>query len=243
MREIRLEENSAAFAFAEQLFAGRIDAVVFMTGAGARTLLEALESRYPREKTVSALAGLVIVARGPKPIGVLREFKIPVGVIVPEPNTWREVLATLDQRPGGFAIEGKRVAVQEYGVVNEVFVKELRTRGTEVVRVPVYRWGLPDDLEPLRKALHAIVNRDARVILFTNAMQVESVLQLAAKDGIEHDLREALQDCVVCSVGPTCSETLVKHNICVDVEPEHPRMGMLVYEAARRAAVLLAAID
>jgi hypothetical protein len=33
--------------------------------------------------------------------------------------------------------------------------------------------GLPDDLEPLRKALHAIVNRDAHVILFTNAMQLE----------------------------------------------------------------------
>jgi uroporphyrinogen-III synthase len=243
MREIGLEENSAAFAFAEQLFAGRIDAVIFMTGVGARALLEALETRYPREKVVSALAAAVIVARGPKPIAVLRELKIPVAVIVPEPNTWREVLATLDRRPGGFAIEGKRVAVQEYGVVNEVFLAELRTRGAEVVRVPVYRWGLPDDLEPLRKALHEIVNREAHVILFTNAMQVESVLQVAAADGMEHNLRDALQRCVVCSVGPTCSEALAARNVRVDVEPEHPKMGALVYEAAQRAAVLLAAID
>jgi uroporphyrinogen-III synthase len=122
MREIGLEENSAAFAFAEQLLADRIDAVIFMTGVGARTLLDALETRYPREKTVNALAEVVIVARGPKPVAVLRELKIPVGVIVPEPNTWREVLATLDRRPGGFAIDGKRVAVQEYGIVNEVFL-------------------------------------------------------------------------------------------------------------------------
>jgi len=243
MREIPLEENSAAFAFAEQLFSGRIDAVIFMTGVGARTLLDALETRYPREKTVNALAEVVVVARGPKPIGVLREFKIPVGVIVPEPNTWREVLATLDRHPGGFAIEGKRIAVQEYGVVNELFLAELRTRRAEVVRVPVYRWGLPDDVGPIRHALHAIVNGDAHIILFTNAIQVESMLQIAAADGMERDLRDALPRCVVCSIGPTCSEMLTARHIRVDVEPGHPKMGMLVHEAARRAAALLRAIN
>jgi uroporphyrinogen-III synthase len=88
-----------------------------------------------------------------------------------------------------------------------------------------------------------IVNREAHVILFTNAMQVESVLRTAVAEGLEHDLREALQSCVICSVGPTCSAALATHNIRVDVEPEHPKMGILVYEAAQRAAVLLAAID
>jgi len=44
MREIPLEENPAAFAFAEQLFAKRVDAVILMTGVGTETLVEVLEA-------------------------------------------------------------------------------------------------------------------------------------------------------------------------------------------------------
>ena len=239
MREIPLEENPAAFAFAEELLAGRLNAVIFMTGVGARTLVEVLKTRYPQERIVQALAGLLIVARGPKPIAVLRELQIPVGVAVPEPNTWREVLSTLEQRPQGFAFEGRRIAVQEYGITNAAFLEELKKRGAEVVRVPVYRWGLPEDLGPLRQALRAIVSGDARVVLFTNAMQVESVLQVAAEEGLREQLLQAFARCVVGSVGPTCSETLAAHHIRVDIEPQHPKMGPLVYEAAQRSAELL----
>jgi len=239
MREIPLEENPAAFAFAEELLAGRLDAVIFMTGVGARTLMEVLKTRYPQEKIVRALTEVLVVARGPKPIAVLREFQIPVAVAVPEPNTWREVLHTLEQRPGGFALEGRRVAVQEYGVTNTAFLDELGKRGAQVIRVLVYRWGLPQDLGPLRQALRAIVNGDAAVVLFTNAMQVESVLQIAAEEGFQQQVLQAFERCVVGSVGPTCSETLAAHHIRVDIEPEHPKMGMLVYEAALRVSELL----
>jgi len=239
MREIPLEENPAAFAFAEELLAGRLDAVIFMTGVGARTLMEVLKTRYPQEKIVRALTEVLVVARGPKPIAVLREFQIPVGVAVPEPNTWREVLHTLEQRPKDFALEGKRIAVQEYGITNAAFLDELGKRGAQVIPVPVYRWGLPQDIGPLRQALRTIVAGDAQVILFTNAMQVESVLQIAAEEGFQQNLLQAFERCVVGSVGPTCSETLAAHHIRVDIEPEHPKMGMLVYAAALRVSELL----
>lgn len=239
MREIPLEENPAAFAFAEELLAGRLDAVIFMTGVGARTLLEVLKTRYPQERIVRALTQLVVVARGPKPIAVLREFQIPVSVAVPEPNTWREVLHTLEQQPQGFALQGRRVAVQEYGATNAAFLDELRKRGAQVIRVPVYRWELPQDLGPLRQALRAIVDGDAPVVLFTNAMQVESVLRIAAQESLQQQLLQAFERCVVGSVGPTCSEALAAHHIRVDIEPEHPKMGMLVYEVAQRVSKLL----
>ena len=102
LREVPLEENEAAFAFGEALFAGRLDAVIFMTGVGARRLIEVLETRHAREKIVQALAGITVVARGPKPVKVLRELKVPVTIAVPEPNTWREVLEELDENlPAG----------------------------------------------------------------------------------------------------------------------------------------------
>jgi uroporphyrinogen-III synthase len=201
--------------------------------------MEVVKTRYSQERIVRALTDLLVVARGPKPIAVLREFLIPIRVAVPEPNTWREVLRTLEQHPNGFTLEGRRVAVQEYGISNAAFLDELRKRGAEVIRVPVYRWGLPQDLGPLRQALRAIVDGTARVILFTNAMQVESVLQVAAEEGLQQQLLRSFKGCVVGSVGPTCSEALAAHRVRVDIEPEHPKMGMLVYEAAQLAAQLL----
>jgi uroporphyrinogen decarboxylase len=239
VREIPLGSNSAAFEFAERLLADKLDGVIFMTGVGTRTLLEALETRHPRDEIVHALARLTVVARGPKPAKVLQEFKIPITITVPEPNTWREILAALDESPRGFTLQGSRVAVQDYGIPNEAFIQELRDRGAEVLRVPVYRWALPEELGPLRHALEAIIAGTARVALFTNAAQVYHLVQVAAENGLKEKLLKAFEGCVICSVGPTCSEALIANGIAVDLEPEHPRMGALVHEAGKRAAKLL----
>jgi uroporphyrinogen-III synthase len=70
-------------------------------------------------------------------------------------------------------------------------------------------------------------------------MQLESVLYIAAEESFQQQLLQAFERCIVGSVGPTCSEALAAHHIRVDIEPEHPKMGMLVYEAAQRASELL----
>ena len=239
MREIPLDENPAAFAFAEKLFAGELDAVIFTTGVGTRTLLEVLEGRHPREEIVRALSKTIVVARGPKPSKALREIQIPIAIVVPEPNTWHEILQALEENSRGFKLEGSRVAVQEYGVSNEAFLGQLRARRAEVLRVPVYRWALPEDTGPLRGALEAIVGGRTRVVLFTNAVQVDHLLRLASEQGLKQRLLETLRNAVVCSVGPTCSEALAASGISVDLEPEHGKMGALVREAAGKAPALL----
>ena len=65
---------------------------------------------------MAALKHVAVVVRGPKPTAVLREMGVPITVTVPEPNTWREILAELDARRDKVPLEGRRVAVQEYGV-------------------------------------------------------------------------------------------------------------------------------
>src|SRR5579862_9472490 len=143
LREVPLEENAPALAFGEALFAGRLDAAIFMTGVGARRLFEVLETRHAREKIVHALSGITVVARGPKPVKILREYQVPITITVPEPNTWHEILHELDGNSAKFALAGSRVAVQEYGVPNPDFLAALGERGAEVMRVPVYQWTLP----------------------------------------------------------------------------------------------------
>jgi len=240
MREIPLEENPAALAFADRLFAGQLDAVIFMTGVGAETLIQVLDTRYPRERTVQALSQLFVVARGPKPLKVLRALDVPVAIVAPEPNTWREILGAWERNAQNMPLKGTRIAVQEYGVPNQDFLRQLRERGAQVSEVPVYRWGLPEDVAPLRHAIEAIVEGRARVILFTNAVQLEHVLRVASEQGFLEKLREALGHCVLGSIGPTCSAAIAAAGLPVDFESSHPKMGLLVHEAAAKAGQLLA---
>ena len=56
LREVPLEEDAAALAFATALLAGRLDAVIFMTGVGTRRLIEVLDdAATARENRTSAL--------------------------------------------------------------------------------------------------------------------------------------------------------------------------------------------
>src|SRR3989442_1369073 len=139
------------------------------------------------------------------------------------------------------AYGGRPLAVQEYGISNLELLQGLKERGAEVTRVPVYRWGLPLDLAPLRAALHAIADGRVRVVLFTNANQVENVMQVARDAGLDERVRAALARGVVASVGPIASESLRNHGLAVDVEPPHPKMGPLVKEASLRCHQILQA--
>src|SRR5438128_5771 len=95
LREVPLESNAEALDFARSLLDGKFDAVVFLTGVGARTLAAAIDRDHPRDAFVAALARTKVIVRGPKPLAVLREWQVPVWAAAPEPNTWRELVAEL----------------------------------------------------------------------------------------------------------------------------------------------------
>jgi uroporphyrinogen-III synthase len=101
--------------------------------------------------------------------------------------------------------------------------------------VPVYRWTLPHDLEPLRRAARSIADGAIDVVLFTTATQVAHLLEVARQSGIETQVRNGLARMAVASVGPTTSAELREQGVSVDIEPAHPKMGFLVREAAERA--------
>ena len=239
LREVPLEENPVALTFGEELLAGRYQMIIFLTGVGTRTLFELLERRHSREELVAALKRMTVVVRGPKPTAVLREMGVPITVAAPEPNTWREILAALQARRTELPLEGRHVAVQEYGVPNAELVRELEARGAAVTRVPVYRWTLPEDLGPLRSAIGAIIAGEVDLALFTNVVQVVHLFQVAEREGVADELRQAFRRVVIASIGPTASTGLREYGLEVDLEAQHSRMGYLVKEAAEAAATLL----
>jgi uroporphyrinogen-III synthase len=237
MREVPLADNPVAREFARRLVDGDIDVVILLTGVGTRALVAAVEPDCPRDRLASALAGVVTVARGPKPVAALRELGLTPTVTIPEPNTWREILAAT-----GNVVEvaGRRVAVQEYGTENAELIAGLQRRGAQVLRVPVYRWALPEDTRPLRAAVCSLVAGDIDIALFTSATQVEHMVRIAAEEGVDAGLPAAFGRIVVASIGPVCSEALRAHGFPVDLEPAHPKMGQLVREVAARGRALLA---
>jgi uroporphyrinogen-III synthase len=170
MREVPLESNEDAFSFAKALMAGQFDLVLFLTGAGAKILFNAVLTRFPREEFLAALKQTKIAVRGPKPVAALREFGVAADIVSPEPSTWREVLDSVDAAyPDG--IGGLRVAVQEYGAVNSALLEGLAQRGAQVTRVPVYQWAVSDNLDEIRATVGAVLRGEFEVLLFLTGIQ------------------------------------------------------------------------
>lgn len=239
MREVPLQDNTEALAFAHELAEGGFDMVIFLTGVGARALARVVETVYPREEFVAALRRVGVVARGPKPVAALQEMGVPIALVVPEPNTWRDLLRALDENAHLLPLSGRRVAVQEYGASNAELLAGLGQRGARVTRVPVYQWALPEDTRPLRSAVEAISGGEIDMALFTTSVQVLHLLQMAKDMKAEESLRRGFARIVVGSIGPVTSEALREHDLHPDFEPAHPKMGFLVAEAAQRGAQLL----
>ncbi|TKB61597.1 MAG: uroporphyrinogen-III synthase [Nitrospira sp.] len=154
LREIPLGDNSIVHEFGARLMAGRIDLLILLTGIGATTLFDLLKTRYPWPTVLTALQRCTIVARGPKPVAALKAAGLQATLTVPEPNTWIDLISTLDKhRP----VKELRVAVQEYGISNPDLLRALEQRGAEVFPVPIYKWALLEDLAPIRHALDEIM--------------------------------------------------------------------------------------
>ena len=237
MREVPLEDNYAAFEFGTRLLSSQVEVVVFLTGAGVRELFRVMETRYTRDRLVNALSTIVTVARGPKPVAALRALGLNPTLAIPEPNTWREVLSSISR---SMQLEGKRVAVQEYGVSNRDLIAGLEARGAQVLTVPVYRWALPEQRGALRDAASSIAKGQTDVVLFTSSAQVTNLIQIADAAGIGPELRQQVRKAVVGSIGPVCSQELRAHGIEPDFEPAHSKLGHLVKEAAARSEKVLA---
>jgi uroporphyrinogen-III synthase len=238
-REVPEGPNEDELKFAAELQQDKYGAVIFLTGVGTRHLANAIASVCPREKLVAALARTKTVARGPKPVAVLREFGVVPTLTVPEPNTWRELVQTLDQNADKVPLSGQVVAIQEYGIPSTELYAALAERGAKVFPVHVYKWEPPEDIAPLRDAISALSRGEIDVVMFTSSVQIHHLFQFADEMKLRESLTKGLGRAVVVSIGPTTSSTLRDFGITVDLEPSHPKMGYLVKEAAEQGRALL----
>ncbi|MEM9643359.1 MAG: uroporphyrinogen-III synthase, partial [Planctomycetota bacterium] len=178
MREVPIEPNRAAIDFAYRVMTGEISTVVLMTGVGFRYLLRAIERHVDRTRFLEALSDITTICRGPKPAAALREVGLTATHRVPEPNTWRDLLQTIDKH---VPIANQVVGLQEYGVTNASLIAGLEARGATVENVKVYGWEFPEDTQPLQDNISAIAQGQRDVLLLTSAHQVVNMLRMAER--------------------------------------------------------------
>jgi len=237
MREVPLEDQHHAFEFADILLGGNLDGIILLTGVGTRMLVEAMCLQHPHEAIHSALQDLPKLCRGPKPVAYLKTVSMKPTLVAPEPNTWRELIAEFDRVD--YPLQGKKIAIQEYGHSNPDLEEALRQRGVEIIPIPVYGWKLPEDTSLLESALKTIAAGNADIALFTSAQQVQNVFEVAKAMDSYDDIHRELNQMLVASVGPITTEALEKFHVAVKLEPEHPKMGHLIKCLSENATRLL----
>lgn len=231
VQERALDDSSDAIRFVERMEAGEFDMLICMTGVGLAFWRDQVAKEAPPERLGAALRRLTIVSRGPKPLPILRELGARADILVPEPNTWKEIVEAVALRPE------RRIAVQEYGRPNPEMNAALEKLGASVAPLVLYRWDLPEDLEPLRAAVRRLANRDIDVVLFTSSIQLDHLTTIAQELGMEAKVMDALRSfTAVASVGPVMTAAVESAGLPVDIVPVHPKMAALVKAASDSSA-------
>ena len=229
LREVPVADVAPLRAWLAALAAERFDVVLFLTGVGCRALLERAAADGVLDSVRAGLARARVVARGPKPVRVLKEYGVRIDFVPPEPNTSDELLAELTT----WALAGKAVGVQLYGG-STPFLERLRaglaTLGARVHEVMPYQWEGPVDDGAVRRLIAACLAGEIDALAIFSSSQIHNLFAIAEAHEQAAALQRALNDprVLVAAVGPVAAEAVAAHGVTVDLLPDRPKMGHLL---------------
>jgi uroporphyrinogen-III synthase len=224
LEEKPVENPDELRTFINHVLTGRIDIMIFLTGVGARFLINESEAMGLKDQFLKALEKLTIVVRGPKPVNALRQFGLRVDV-VPQTATTEGVIETLQSRD----LNGRHIGVQLYGTPNPQLVSALESKGAKVTPVQVYAYGAAADSGAVNTLISSILSGHIQVVAFTSAPQVRMLFDFAMQAGLAEALARSLQTAVtVASIGEVTSRALTEKGIAAKIVPTQPKMGAMV---------------
>ena len=230
LQEIYLKDSPEVRQLVQDVCSGSVEVVVLLTGVGTRALIETAAAMGREEEFIRCLDQRTVIARSPKPARVLRQNKIHIDIMPPEPFTSEDLLNAV----ADIDLKNRELAVQAYGFPNGFLTKGLSDLGARVREVTLYNWGLPEDLGPVFQMIDDLEQRKIDAVAFTSQPQPANLMTIAGQAGKEESLRKSLNGpgVVVASVGPVCTRGLSRAGINADVEPDHPHMGNLIQALA-----------
>jgi uroporphyrinogen-III synthase len=233
LREVPVEDDAPVNRWLDALAEARFHTVLFLTGVGCRMLLEHARRRGQLEAALVGLAAARVVARGPKPVQVLKEHAVRIDFVPPEPNTSDEILAEMAR----WDLRGKALGLQLYGGVTPCLERlraGLALVGAQVHEVLPYRWEGPADQRSVAALIDACLDGQVDALAIFSSSQIHNLFAVADEHGQVAALQLALNDprLLVASVGPVSTQAIESHGVRVGVQPEHPKMGHVVMALA-----------
>jgi len=222
----------------EALIARPPDIVIATTGLGFRGWIAAADGWQLGGPLTAALSGARIMARGAKATGALRAAGLPEEWS-PNTESSRELMQYLRQS----SIAGCRIAVQLHGATEDwdpfpEFLDELRSAGSEVVPIRVYRWRPVPAGGDFDQLITQIAQRQFDAVSFTSAPAVAATLMRASDLGISDQLLNALRtDVRAMCVGPVTAQPLARLGVPTS-SPKRTRLAALARHIAEELPVL-----
>jgi uroporphyrinogen-III synthase len=209
-------DTAAVVAWLRRLIADPPLLIVFYTGEGIERLLGFAERAGIREEFLGVLSATRKLCRGPKPKRALRRLDLDAELDAREPTT-AGVIATLET----LDLDGQRIAVQLYGgkQIPEL-ARYLAARGADVDWVAPYVYATESDDERVAELIGLLSSREIDAIAFTSQSQVERLVELAHKRGLDQTLATGMRDTFVAAVGPVVAEALRAAGFAVNAMPD-----------------------
>jgi uroporphyrinogen-III synthase len=220
VRILDAPDETPVRAWLSSLIAGRFDYVVLFTGEGVRRLLGFAERAGQRDDFIAALGRNRLLTRGPKPVRALKEVGLSPWKVADSPTT-DGVICTLRAEP----IAGKTIGVQMYSESNPALAEFLATSGAKMIPVLPYVYAPAADSDRVAELIARMGRGEIDVLVFTSSPQVDRLFEVATERKLESELAAGLARTKIASVGPIVSESLMRHNVHVEV---CPRQGFVM---------------
>jgi uroporphyrinogen-III synthase len=208
-------DENGVVGWIERLVEQPPDLVVFYTGEGIERLAGFAERAGIKAQFVAALAGTPKLTRGPKPKRALRALEL-----VPEYSATEPTTAGMIAAAQAIAAPLRRVALQLYSQDQDrQLSRYFEERGAAVDSVAPYVYASAVDDERVAALIGELASGRVDAIAFTSKAQVQRLVELARKRGLEAELRTGLSRTKVAAIGPVVAEELDGLGVRVDVTP------------------------
>ena len=209
-------DEAGVVGWIERLVATPTDLVVFYTGEGVQRLVGFARRSGHEKALLAALARTPKLTRGPKPKRALKALELESQYSATQPTT-----AGMIEAANGIGTQLRRVALQLYSQEQDRQLADyFQQRGAVVDAVAPYAYASKADDERVAALIEELSAGRVDAIAFTSKAQVQRLLELAQKRGLEAALRSGFERTKVAAIGPVVAAELESARIRVDTMPE-----------------------
>ena len=230
LREVHRPEAPDVVDAVQRVARGEVDLLVFMTGAGADTMLRSAREQGIEAEFLAGAAEVEVAARGPKAENAVRRLGMRVDLSAPAPYTSEALLNCLRTRED---LAGKRVLVQLFGSPLPAFVAGLEEMGAVVNTAMPYTLERPSDPDAVVRLIEDLQEGWVQARAVTTGPQVKHLLGIAKESGHADALRAALSNVTIAAQGAVCATALQAEGLQPTVIPKNASMGALVRALAQ----------